>query len=178
MNEAAPKDEKLKTRKEVFKMLQRKLGAYADIDAKLPEKHKQGKHNTSVALNLLSDYVDDNLPLPPNWADMAITEQTPFFFIKNKDGVIVSNPKEYFFATPTAFVKMLQKFYDLGDVIIAEEKQEQEAAEAAREAKEAADLAAIRSGKWREDHMPEPLVSDQKSQVVAPRRTSVFRAQS
>jgi ribosome-binding ATPase YchF (GTP1/OBG family) len=176
MPESTPNKEKVVTRKELFRSLHRHIGRYADIDAKLPEKYKQGKHNTSVALNLLLDFVNDNLPLPSDWSSLAITSQTPFFFIKDREGVIVSNVKEHYFSTPTEFIKSLQKFYDLGNLIAVEEQEELAAAKAAKEAKEKADLAAIRSGKWREAHMPESLpLNESAKEAVTPRRFSVFR---
>ncbi len=154
MSENIQQQEKLVSRKELFRLLQRRVRSFDSADAKLPEKYKPGKQNTATALNLLSEYVNEDQPLPPSWTDLAINENTPFYFINERDGVLVANTKEYFFATPTAFVKKLQQFYEIAYITTIEEKQEIAAAKAAQEAKAAADLAAIRSGEWVKSRMP------------------------
>jgi ribosome-binding ATPase YchF (GTP1/OBG family) len=176
MPEGAPSTENIKSRKEVFKLLYRKIGGFADIDGKLPEKYLKGKHNTSVALNLLAEFVDDNQPLPPDWDTTTISAETPFFFFRMDNGVLVANQREYYFSSPAAFVAALQKFYKLDHLTIAEMQAELEAAKAAEKAKEKAEMEAIRSGEWVKNRMPESLEPrTPESLRVTPRRPSAFR---
>jgi hypothetical protein len=176
MPEGAPQSENVKSRKEIFKLLYRKLGAFADIDTKLPKAYLQGKHNTSAALNVLSEFVNSSEPLPATWDDLAINATTPFFFFRIDNETLVSNPNAYFFATPADFIAGLQRFYKLDQLTIAEAQAELEAAKAAEAAKEKADMDAIRSGEWVKNRMPESLEPKTPEPLhITPRRPSAFR---
>ncbi len=178
MPESAPSNENIKSRKEVLRLLQRKIGAYAylDVDPKLPEKYKVGKQNTTAALNhLVQNYVNKQQPIPQDWKDFT-TSKTPFYFFRKDAGVLVSNIEPNYFATPADFVTALQKFYKLDQLTIAEVQAELEAAKAAEAAKEKADMEAIRSGEWVKNRMPEPIDNKPAEPLrVTPRRPSAFR---
>jgi ribosome-binding ATPase YchF (GTP1/OBG family) len=178
MPEGAPSNENIKSRKEVLRLLQRKIGAYAelDVDPKLPEKYKVGKQNTTAALNhLVQNYVNKQQPLPQDWNDFT-TSKTPFYFFRKDAGVLVSNIEPYYFATPTEFINALQKFYKLNQLTVAEVAAELEAAKAAEAAKEKADMEAIRSGEWVKTRMPESLEPKTPDSLrITPRRPSAFR---
>lgn len=176
MPEGAPSNENIKSRKEVFKLLFRKVGSFADLDATLPEKYKVGKENTEKALyHLNQEYVNKQLPLPQSWEGFT-SEKTPFYFFRKDAGVVVANTEPYYFATPADFVTALQKFYKLDRLTVAEVAAELEAAKAAEEAKAKADMEAIRSGEWVKNRMPESLEPKSPDPLrVTPRRPSAFR---